>query len=368
MNLLPARIYQPLYWVSIAILTVVYYRNVRHLPRPVAFDKGKYWLMVVYAIGFIFFAGLRPIHYIFSDTVNYADSYYWLVGDPLYVVKGEGEWIWHIFMWWCAQHMQVEFFFLIVEVLYVVPLIIACKKLAPNRPEIMLLFTMSAFSFFSYGTNGIRNGMACSLIILALALMRGKMWEKIVAGLLAFVAFNCHRSTALPILCMVVCLFYGNTKHYIYFWVASIILSLVAGGWVESLFTGLEFDDRFDQYSTIDEDEAWKSSSLGFRWDFLLYSAMPIVLGWYIVFKRGIRDKEYSYLLNSYIACNAFWVMMIRAAYSNRFAYLSWFLYPIVLAYPLLKLPVFKERNNRKVAYILAAHTGFTLFMGLIYY
>lgn len=368
MNIIPASLYQPLYWIIIAILTFAYYRNIRHLPMPIAFDKGKYWIMVLIALGFTFVVGLRPVSPYFGDTVNYAYSYDWMIGDPKPTEDSRGELIWSVMMWWFAQHFSVNIFFLFVEVLYVVPLIIACKKLAPNRPEIMLLFTMSAFSFFSYGTNGIRNGMACSLIILALALMRGKMWEKIVAGLLAFVAFNCHRSTALPILCMVVCLFYGNTKHYIYFWVASIILSLVAGGWVESLFTGLGFDDRLDSYSTMSEEEEEMFSSLGFRWDFLLYSSMPIVLGWYIVFKRGIRDKEYSYLLNSYIACNAFWVMMIRASYSNRFAYLSWFLYPIVLAYPLLKLPVFKEDNNRNVAYILAAHTGFTLFMALIYY
>ena len=71
----------------------------------------------------------------------------------------------------------------------------------------------------------------------------------------------------------------------------------------------------------------------------------------------------YSYLLNSYILCNSFWVMMIRASYSNRFAYLSWFLYPVVLAYPLLKFPVFETNNKQKVALILLAHTAFTIIM-----
>lgn len=368
MNLIPAGAYQPLYWLTIAILTFVYYRDIRHLRRSVAVSNGNYWLMVVFAVVFIVFVGLRPVSFLFGDTVNYANSYDWIIGDPLPTYDSRGEWIWNAFMWWCAQTMSVNYFFLLVEILYVIPIIIACNKLAPNRPEIMLLFTMSAFSFFSYGTNGIRNGMACSLIILALSLMRGKLWEKIVAGLLAFVAFNCHRSTALPILCMIVCLIYGNTKHYIIFWVISIFVSLLASGFVESFFTGLGFDDRLDSYATMNEEEEEMFSRLGFRWDFLLYGSMPIILGWYIVFKRGIQDKEYSYLLNSYILCNSFWVMMIRSAYSNRFAYLSWFLYPIVLAYPLLKLPVFQQGNNKKVAYILAAHTGFTLFMGLIYY
>jgi predicted GNAT superfamily acetyltransferase len=59
--------------------------------------------------------------------------------------------------------------------------------------------------------------------------------------------------------------------------------------------------------------------------------------------------------------------MMIRASYSNRFAYLSWFLYALVLAYPCLKFPIWKDQG-RKASFIFLAHLGFTLFMNLIYY
>ena len=146
--------------------------------------------------------------------------------------------------------------------------------------------------------------------------------------------------------------------------ILSIGISLVAGNQVEAFFTGLGFDDRMSTYGSANVDASLFSST-GFRWDFLLYSAMPILLGWYIVFKRGIVCEKYSYLLNTYILCNSFWIMMIRASYSNRFAYLSWFLYPIVLAYPLLSFKVFQEQNNHKVALILVAHTTFTVIMSL---
>ena len=57
--------------------------------------------------------------------------------------------------------------------------------------------------------------------------------------------------------------------------------------------------------------------------------------------------------------------MLIRSSFSNRFAYLSWFMYPLVLAYPLLTLPIWKEQG-KKTGLILMAHMGFTYFMWFI--
>ena len=108
-------------------------------------------------------------------------------------------------------------------------------------------------------------------------------------------------------------------------------------------------------------------SQTGFRWDFLLYSSMPIIMGWYIIFKRRIKvDFNYILLLGVYIYSNAFWVMVIRASFSNRFAYLSWFIYPLVLAYPLLKFPIWKKKQGLRTGLILLAHFGFTFVMWLI--
>ena len=182
---------------------------------------------------------------------------------------------------------------------------------------------------------------------------------------MAFLAFNIHRSTALPIACVLAAFFIKDTRIILGWWIASIFLSLVAGGPIEAFFTGLGFDDRMSNYSSENIDVS-AFSSLGFRWDFLLYSAMPILLGYYVVIKRKIWDQKYLLLLHTYILCNSFWVMMIRAAYSIRFAYLSWFLYALVLIYPCLKLPIWKDQG-KKAALIIMGHLGFTFFMYLLY-
>ncbi len=326
-------------------------------------SDGVAWLL---SILFIIIVGLRPISgYYFGDTVNYAFGYYSLqsgVGNML--IDSGGDWLFYLLMSTCSQVMDVQGFFLIVESLYIIPVVIACKRWFSNNLTLALLFCFTAFSFFSYGTNGIRNGMACSLVILALSYINGSARNKVFAGVLAFAAISVHKSTALPVLMMVLSLFYKNTKVMLGIWLFSVFISLAVGGFVESFFAGLGFDDRLASYIT-NEDSNDQFSSTGFRFDFLLYSIMPIILGYYTVIKRKVQDDNYLLLLHTYILSNAVWVMLIRASFSNRFAYLSWFLYPLVLAYPLLKLDIWGDSQGRKCAYILLGHVAFTYLMWL---
>ena len=59
--------------------------------------------------------------------------------------------------------------------------------------------------------------------------------------------------------------------------------------------------------------------------------------------------------------------MVIRSAFSNRFAYLSWFLYPLVIAYPLVNMPL-REDQDRLTGLILLAYGGFSAFMWFIFW
>ena len=357
-------LYYPVYIYSLLFLTIGYTVSISKYGTSFIQRNTNQPLVLIYIFLFVLLVGLRPISVYFGDTVNYAQSYNFFVNGILLYNPDSSEWLFEWLMYQCSQVMNVHSFFLLIEILYVIPVLWACKKLVSNHALLMFLVCMGAFSFFTYGTNGIRNGMACSLIIAALACVHGNLFQKIVGGVLAFLAFNIHRSTALPIACILATFFVKDTRLILGWWIASIFLSLVVGGPIEAFFTGLGFDDRLSSYATDDSADAMFSST-GFRWDFLLYSAMPILLGYYVVIKRKIWDKNYLLLLHTYILCNSFWVMMIRASYSNRFAYLSWFLYALVLIYPCLKLPIWKDQG-KKTALIMGGHLGFTLFMYLI--
>ena len=283
--------------------------------------------------------------------------------------------------------------FLLIEIGYLGFVFLGLKILLGENVWIAMLFFLSAFSTFTFGTNGIRNGLACSAVTFAFAIAANQNVAKLaVAGGILVLAFGVHRSISLPIASFVAASYIiKSPKVAIYFWIASIGISLVAGGPVSNFFMGLGFDDRMTQYATSTDEYADQFTQTGFRWDFLAYSAMPVWLTWHVIqkaekgraeFGDTVEEAEtnitgagriadahsmrvFNILATTYILANSFWVMVIKAAFSNRFAYLSWFLYPVVIAYAVIRLHIWEDQD-RKAGLILALHAGFTIIMHLL--
>lgn len=342
----------------------------------------------------IVFMGLRPISNRFGDTVNYAFGYRTMAVKPaIFAVDLDKEWLWDFIQNTCkASHLTASAWFLIIAIGYLGFVFLGLRILLGENCWMAMLFFLSAFSTFSFGTNGIRNGCACSMAILAFAIATNqKGLRLVIGGCVLFLVFGIHRSTSLPIASFLMASFFiKSPKVAIYFWLLSIGISLVAGGAVTNLFAGLGFDDRMSSYASSTES-ADQFSHTGFRWDFLLYSAMPIWLTWYVIQKaekeralygETVEETEtgvigagriadahsmrvFNILATTYILANSFWVMVIRASFSNRFAYLSWFLYPVVIAYGVIRLHIWEDQD-KKAGLILFAHAGFTFFMYLI--
>lgn len=321
---------------------------------------------VALCIILIFFLGQRPASAFFGDSFQYRHIFNIYKLGKQVPNEDTSEWLWAKFTYFCSQNFSVSTYLTIIEAGYFGLVLLACRKLTPNNSLITFLFFLGAFSTYTYGVNGIRNGLACSFTLYAIALLSTSRKHLLLAIALSIAALGIHKSTMLPIAALFTSVYVIKSfKTTYYFWIASILISLVAGGAVTALFAALGFDDRFSHYALTDAD-ANMFSHTGFRWDFLLYSMMPIVLGYYTVIKRGIYDHTYLILLNTYTLANAFWVMVIRANYSNRFAYLSWFMYPIVLAYPLLKLDIWGPEQGKKLAQIMLAQVAFTWIMGFM--
>lgn len=332
--------------------------------------NGYSWGVLLYVLCVVLFIGLRPIDYAFGDMPGYANDFERMkiaTSISSWLNQERGECGWTYFSYFLSKYVGVHLYFFIIVVLYILPVVLALRKLVPNYTDISVLFYLGSFSFFAYATNTVRSGVALSILIYAISifLVSEKRWKFIYFILLCYVAYSIHHSVILPICCFIVSLFHRNIKFAISIWLLALILCLTLGLRLQDAIMGLGFDARMDTYSE-DVDFAGFSRS-GYRWDFMLYSFMPILLGWYIVEKKFIRDDRYSILLNTYIYSNAFWLMLNQIKFSDRFAYLSWFLYPLVLSYPLLKHE-FSSRQSVWVVCILCVSVGFTLFMNIIYY
>lgn len=316
------------------------------------------------------FIGLRPVAGAFGDMAMYGHHYLNIV-NGLVPISLQGEWLWEDIAAFCKTiGLSLNEYFLVISFGYFAGMFICSFLLMRKNLWMAVIFFYVSFSCYSFSTNGLRNGLGCSIDLIAMSLFAMGGAKRPAGIVLMFLAMGIHRSTILPSAATVVSLYLiKDTKMAIRFWIASIAISLAAGPLVEQFFSALGFDDRMDKYSSVNQDVSSMDqfSMSGFRWDFLLYSAFPVAMIWYVTRYRKFTDQIYTIFANSYLLCNAFWIMVIRSAFSNRFAYLSWFLYPVVIVYPLLRMNLFKDQD-RKTALILFLYSGFTFFMFFIFY
>ncbi len=310
----------------------------------------------------ILYMGMRPISFTFADMAVYAEDFEsYRQGMP---VRLEKDILFEYFMKICAQFVSAEVFFLICCVIYVVPMYLFSKKKFGEFWFYGFFVFILSFSFWAYGTNGIRNGIATSFFLLALS--RDKKIN--IAGWM-IIAIMFHQSLIIPTIAYVIALFYRNTTALLIGWVLAIALSLMLGTFWENLFLelGLIDEERVVGYLSGSSEylDQVVEVQTGFRWDFLLYSASGIFAGWYYVVKRGFSDKFYHVLFSVYIIANALWILVIRANFSNRIAYLSWFLLGAVIIYPLLKNK-FVGNQHRLVGGIIAVYFFFTFVINVI--
>lgn len=323
--------------------------------------------VIAFIVFLIFFMGFRP-GLVGADTGTYMAKYQKMMQGMMYDPYDPNESVkdalFQSCQFVCAQIMPVSLFFLIIAFFYVYSVCLACRRLLRNNYVFLLIAAVGAFSFFSYGVNGIRNGLATSLVLLGLSYIPGSLKNKLLCAILCFIAINFHGSVLLPVVAMLFALFFKHPKFMFYVWGISVLVSLIVGQSVGDIFLTLGLDQRMTHYMTLESSTETEDAiaAARFRWDFLLYSFMPILMGWYCIFKKKICDLNYHLLLGTYIYSNAVWVILIRIPYSNRFAYLSWFLYAIVLAYPLFKFHLWRNQG-RKVAIIMMAHVSFTFLM-----
>lgn len=302
----------------------------------------------------ILFMGLRPVGYEFGDMGTYAKLY-----DDFQnygFMETQGDPIFYFFMKSCSKIFPVEIFFLICAALYVIPLYYASKKMFGQYSFYAFFMLIASLSFWAYGTNGIRNGMATSIFLLAITRN-----SQVVKTILFLLALGVHQSLFIPLVMYVFTSFYKNTKYIFIFWLLCIPLSLILGKQLESFFLSLGFGDadKIQGYFVEDEEILEEFSAIGFRWDFLLYSISGVFTGLYFIFKKEFEDEFYRHIINLYLMTNAFWILVIRANFSNRFAYLSWFLLGVVIIYPFLKRMFFKEQHQI-IGKIILAYFLFT--------
>lgn len=319
---------------------------------------------IIFTLFLTLYMGLRPVSGYFGDTVNYAKTFYeYANSSKPFSWKWEGEWAFSNLMHLFAKYSNIHAFFLFCACIYIVPLWLAMYRIFKNYYYIPFLVVLCMFTFWAYGVNGIRNGMGASLFILAMTYIN----RLPISVALCLLGVGMHNSIYLMIAAAGLAWFIKNSYLYMVGWIASVAVSYVAGGRIQAYLANVGFlqDDRFSGYLTGNNMAGEiVQMSMVFRWDFLFYSAMGVAVGYYFIFIRQFKDQYYHWIFNTFLATNAFWVLIIRTAYSNRFAQISWFIMPIVLIYPFMK-ERFWTNQEKMLGYALILFYAFAFYFNI---
>mgnify|MGYP001128904541 CR=1 FL=1 len=358
-NFIPIEYYTPIWYNTMLIIILFAFIKLQTKGYIIYNPKKKEYASLLLLLIVSLYMGLRPISGIFIDMKTYNYRFEAFAGGR--EVNFDRDVLWALFEKFSSGIMTGEFFFFICALLYVVPLYKASKNWLGKDKYFLFLMLVCSFSFWNYGVNGIRNGVATSFFVLGLSYYKKR---KLKWGLL-ILSYFIHGSMMIPIAAFVLTLFYKNPKHYLLGWLFVIPISVILGGLIEPYVMSLGIGGDRASYLTMDVNDS-SFSSTGFRWDFLLYSASAVFAGYYFIIKKNFNDKLYVQLFNIYVTANAFWILVIRASFSNRFAYLSWFLMAVIIFYPFFKKQFFKKQQ-KVLAYTILLYFGFTYVMFLMF-
>jgi hypothetical protein len=263
-------------------------------------------------------------------------------------------------MSYCGNNdYAIETFFIIIAAIYFGCIYVSSKKLFPQNTAIAFYSYLVAFSTFSYATNGIKAGAGAAVFLLALAYRK----NLIVFVLLSLLSIGFHHSMKVVIYAYIVVFLYKNTKIYFCIWIAAFFIAALHISYFQELFASYT-DKRGAGYLLVNNGVNYVT---GFRLDFILYGAAPILVGYIYCIKRELKDNTYELMLRLYTLLNSVWMLCMYASFTNRIAYLSWFLYPYVLLYPFYQLYYSNSQLNVG-RNIVVLHLCFTLFMTMIFY
>jgi hypothetical protein len=354
--------------VSFLIL-LIYSQESKDSGRNLAEGFNRFMLWIL-AGGFTIFLGTRPISGIFVDMPTYAASFNIAQSTGRQIF--EEDWAFSLLTKFCAEIGDETFYFFVCTLLYVAPIALAAQIINSRWGFAIFFAFASGFSFYAYGVNGIRNGIATSILIAAFSLTD----RKVAMSVLMLIALGMHKSVLIPIVAFLISSAYASPGVYAGIWAGALGLATLFGQRLSLLlvdFLPSSDDARISNYAL---NSGFGADKGGYRLDFILYSILPVFVSYILANPSIKRDSFYRKLLCTYLLANSFWLLAMYAAFSNRFAYLSWFIMPLVIIYPFIpnnkkvsgRIGPLQNFSTMTLSIALFAHFAFTYIMGVFVY
>lgn len=344
----------------VAILTMLGIR--KSFDRQKVVDVPPYWFAFI-LLGFaVYCMAEQPVPWgTWADRHGYVNNFLMIKNGVQTAAKYGNEVGFQQWMNWTSRIVDWKRWLYLTALVYVGNYWIAAWRFTRKYSYVLFLMMICCFQFYAYGTNTMRAGFAGSFIILGLSFCNN---VRLMAVFLA-IGLSVHNSMIIPIIALLLAWNIRKTNLFFIGWFLCIAVSYVIGESLQERVSFLIQEGR-TEYLTSGATQGYKT---GFRWDFLLYSSLPVIFGYYYIFKLNFKNEFYEFLYRMYLTANGFWVLVIRANFTDRFAYLSWFLFPILLVYPLLSRQLYPDAQYqaRNISLVLWMEFGFNFLMFILY-
>jgi hypothetical protein len=243
------------------------------------------------------------------------------------------------YQWLLSKITTSEIVFIGLSLLIMwILLIFALKQvISTNDLPILLFGYISFFYFYNFSTNTVRQGFAAPLILIMIFYLGKSNYRKSIIYLLIAVSF--HMTAIISSVLLVIRRFDFSIRSLCIIYVISILLMVT--GFNQELMSNLafilggEFENKVIGYSS---EAVLSSYGKVNRIDFLIFTSFWIVWGlWFRkYYLKG--DMFYEWLIKSYLVLGSIYVLFGFIGYSDRIAAYAWFLIPLLLFYPALKI------------------------------
>ena len=209
---------------------------------------------------------------------------------------------------------------------------------------LMLFVMLSGWSFYGAAVNVIGAGVAIAIYLVGVSLVfnvdqggtsRRQVWKLAAALCCFFISWLCHASQIVFIVIIPFCFGQRNCYLAMLLWLSMILLVYFELNPVEKIGDAVNLEaivnERANQYIASTADY-W----VGFRWDFVLFQIFTSLLPLYFIVLGNYRSVVYQHcLVTCHFLCCTFFVSSFHVAFSDRVGLTSFFLVPLLAAYPL---------------------------------
>lgn len=277
------------------------------------------------------------------DTASYA--YMFREGQATRSVFVTGDIGWNAFVYlFSSLTSNVSIFFVFNAIVYTAAPFIGLKNKLGYNLCLLLALTLLSPNFVQFGINVMRQGFAASIFLFALKYYDTD--KKILMYTLMGLSVAAHMSMIAPFVGLLIITMRGTIKKshalgLILIWTL-LLLFTIAGlnNWADYFpFLG----GRLLDYSAGTSGVEAKIFNVPVN--FWRYSALPVVLYLFFLIKGTKIDRFYTNIGSVYVLCSCVYILTFSFSYSLRFAYLSEFLMPLLIVYPIVTFRPFKKSS-----------------------